>query len=74
MESELAWWLLLLLCVVLFCFCFLFLFFFFFKQKTAYEIRLSLVGSATELGRWCWVPLAAAAVELFLAAGEEYLG
>src|SRR5665809_173594 len=27
------------------CFCFDFSFFFFFKQKTAYEIRLSLVGS-----------------------------
>ncbi len=37
---------LVLSCVVCFCLCCFFFVFFFFKQKTAYEIRLSLVGSA----------------------------
>ena len=52
---------------------FWFLFFFFFKQKTAYEIRLSLVGSGL-YGMLLFVMLAVFIAGLMIGRTPEYLG
>src|SRR5660398_288257 len=43
------------MCMFIVFFCFLLFFFFFFKQKTAYEIRLSLVGSEMCIRDRAWI-------------------